>query len=145
MSLEARVWNILIEDVYKVDPEIKVRDAAEIMLEKNVGCLLVSGTKGPIGIVTERDVLRRVTAAGLNPNHVLVKDIMSFPLIGVSPETSLGDAAKKMIDNGIKRLAVQADDGKFVGLVTMTDFLKWMAKQEALSDSLINYLNYGVP
>ncbi len=50
-----------------------------------------------------------------------------------------------MMDNADKRLVVMSEDGTFLGLVTMTDIVRWVAKQEELSDSLINYLNHDVP
>ncbi len=145
MSLEAKVKNIVVEVVHKVRPESTARDAAELMVEKEVGCLVVSGDEGPIGMVTERDVLKKVTAAGVDPNKVRVGQIMSGPLIAVTLETSVGDSAKKMIDNGVKRLVVMSEDGDFLGLVTMTDIVRWLAKREELSGSLLNYLNYDVP
>ena len=145
MSLEAMVKNLVVEVVHKVSPESSVHDAASLMLEKDISCLLVSGVEGPIGIITERDILRRVTAVRLDPGKVRVKDVMSSPLVSVDPETSVGDAAKKMIESEIKRLVVMSKDGAFMGLITMTDIVRWVARQEELSDSLLNYLNFGVP
>ncbi len=145
MSLEARVKNILIEVVHKVRTESTAREAASLMVERDVGCLIVSSDQGPVGLITERDILRKVTALGKNPERVRVRDIMSVPLVSVTLETSIGDAAKKMMDNQIKRLAVVGSDGTFLGLVTMTDIVRWVAKQKELSESLINYLSFDVP
>jgi len=145
MSLEAKVRNIVVEGVHKLRPEATAREAAALMLEKDVGCLIVSGREGPVGMVTERDILRKVTVAGKDPNRVHVSEIMSVPLIAVTLETSIGDAAKKMTDNRIKRLAVMGENGTFLGLVTTTDIVRWMAGQKELSESLINYLTYGIP
>ena len=114
------------------------------MVEKDVGCLLVSGSDGPVGIVTQKDVLKRVTSRRASPELTKVKDVMSSPLISVGQETSIGDAAKKMIEMGIKRLVVTGEDGGFRGLVTMTDIVRWVANQEKLTDSLINYLMHEV-
>ena len=115
------------------------------MLEKKVGCLIVTGSGGAIGMVTERDILRKVTAAGIDPRKVRVSQIMSTPLVAVSMETSIGEAAKKMTENGIKRLVVMGEEGTFLGLVTMTDVVRWLAKREELSESLVNYLFFDVP
>lgn len=145
MSLEAKVKNIVVEVVHKIRPESSAQEAAVRMLEKDIGCLVVSGAQGPIGMITERDILRKVTAARIDPSKVRVGDIMSTPLISVTPEASVGDAAKKMIDYHIKRLAVMVEDGTFLGLVTMTDVIRWMAKQKELTESLVNYLSYDVP
>jgi CBS domain-containing protein len=122
-----------------------VIDAASLMLEKDVGCLIVSQEKGAVGIITERDILRKVTAAGVDPRKVSVKDIMSLALVVATIDTPIGDAAKKMIDNRVKRLVILGKDGAFVGLVTMTDLIRWMAKESEVSDALLDYLTYDVP
>jgi CBS domain-containing protein len=145
MAPETTVSSIIIEVVYTVRPESTAQEAASTMVEKGVGCLLVSGNQGALGMLTERDILRKVTSAGANPRRIRVREIMSFPLIGTSNDTPIGDAAKKMIENRIKRLAVMKEDGTFLGLVTMTDIVRWMANQKELSDSLVDYLKYNVP
>lgn len=145
MSAEAKVKSVMIEDVHQARLESTVRDAASLMVEKDIGCLLVSGSKGPVGIVTERDILRKVTATARDPSKVRVKEIMSTPLISVPIDTPIGDAAKKMIECNIKRLAVTDTGGAFLGLVTMTDIIRWTAQQKELSESIVNYLMFNVP
>jgi CBS domain-containing protein len=145
VSLEAKVKNIVVEVVHKVRPESTAREAAAIMVERGVGCLIVSGIEGPVGMVTERDLLRKAMSNGADPNRVRIRDIMSVPLISVTMDTSVGEAAKKMVENNIKRLAVVGEDGTFLGLITMTDIVRWVAKQKELSEALINYLTYDVP
>jgi len=134
-----------VEVVHMIGMESSAQEAAALMLEKEVGCLVVSSSKGPIGMITEKDVLRKVTAIGANPGKVLVRDIMSLPLITVTADATVGAAAKKMIDSGIKRLVVLGEDGRFQGLITMTDIIRWMARQTELSDSVAEYLAYDVP
>ena len=140
MAIETNVGSIMIEVVHMTRGEATVVEAASVMLEKDVSCLVVAGKEGPIGMITERDILRRVTAARLNASRVRVKDIISAPLIATSMDSSIGDAAKKMIENNIKRLVVLGQDGTFLGLVTMTDLVRWLAKEKELSDALIDYL-----
>ena len=137
---EAKVKSIMIEAVHATSGEASVLEAASVMLEKDLSCLVVTGREGPIGIVTERDILRRVTAARLDASKVRVKDIMSTPLVAISVDSSISDAARKMIENDIKRLVVLGQDGTFLGLVTMTDLVRWLAKEKELSDALIDYL-----
>ena len=144
MSLESSVRSIIVNSIHRVFPETSVYEAAGLMVDKDVGCLLVSGNDGPVGIVTQKDVLRRVTSRRVNPELTKVKDVMSSPLISIGQETSIGDAAKKMIEMGIKRLVVTGEDGDFRGLITMTDIVRWVANQEKLSDSLIDYLMHEV-
>jgi len=114
------------------------------MLEKDIGSLVVSMGKTPVGIVTERDVLRKVTSVGDDPRKIRVRDIMSTTLITAPTGLSIGEAAKKMVSNKIKRLVVVDNEGNLTGLLTATDLIRWMAKQETLVDSLINYLMHDV-
>ena len=145
MSVDTKVKSIVVELVHKIRPEASAQEAAALMVEKDIGCLVVSGNEGPVGLVTERNILRKLAAVRGDPSRVRVREIMSAPLISVSMDTSIGDTAKKMIDYHIKRLVVMGEDGTFLGLVTMTDIVRWMAKQEKLSESLINYLMFDVP
>ncbi len=145
VSLATKVRGLVVDDVFQVEPEVTTRDAAVQMVEKGVGSLLVSGGGGPIGIVTDRDILRKVTAAGRDSGRVKVRDIMSLPLIGVTPEATVGDAVKEMVGHGVKRLAVVEESGAFVGLITMTDIVAWLARQKELSDSLVDYFLYDLP
>lgn len=144
MSLEEPIGPIVTRDVRIIDAETPVRDAAALMVKEGIGCLVVFSLKGAIGIVTTRDILRKVTAAGEDPNSLLAKDIMTSPLISTSILSTVGEAAKLMVKEGIKRLIVTDDDGGFAGLLTMTDMVRWMASKEQLSDSLMNYLKYEV-
>jgi len=144
MSLEEWIEPIVTKVVRIIDAESPVIEAASLMVKEQVGCLVVFTLQGPTGIVTERDMLRKVTAPGKDPSRLLVKDIMSSPLISTPIQTTVGEAAKLMIKEGVKRLIVTDGDGKFAGLVTMTDMVRWMASKEQLSDSLMNYLKYEV-
>ncbi len=135
----------MVEQVVLVDPDATVQEAASLMVQKKVSCLLVSGRLGAIGIVTERDILRKVTAVPRNSAKMRVKDVMSTPLIEVTMSTSIGDAAKRMVDNNVRRLVIVGEDGSLAGLVTITDLIRWVATQAELSDSLVNYLKYDVP
>jgi CBS domain-containing protein len=145
MAMDNEIKNLVVEVVHKIRPEGTVLEALRTMLEKDVGCLVVSGVGGPIGMVTEKDILRKVTARSRDPGKVQVREVMSSPLISTSMDTSVGDAAKKMIESKIKRLVVMGEDGSFLGLVTMTDIVRWVASRKELSDSLVNYLMYDVP
>jgi CBS domain-containing protein len=144
VSLEEGIAPIVTKDVRITDAETTVKDAATLMVKEKIGCLVIFSLKGAIGIVTERDMLRKVTAPGNDPNKMLVREIMSRPLITTSIHTTVGEAAKLMIKEDVKRLIVTDGDGGFAGLLTMTDMVRWMASKEQLSDSLMDYLKYEV-
>ena len=144
MSLEAKISGLMKGEVHKIHHDSTISEAAGVLLAKDIGSLVVTGTEGPVGLITVRDILRKVTAARADPGEVRVKDVMSYPLISVSAEGTVGEAAKKMTEMKIKRLGVTDDRGRLTGIVTMTDIVGYVAKQEELSDSLIRYLMYDV-
>ena len=122
--MSVRVRDIMVKDVVTIHSEKTVYDAAKLMSEKMVGCLIVveNGYK-PVGIITERDFVRRVLAKDKDPHKTLVKEVMSTPLISVRPELSVVVASQEMAEHKIRRLAVVEDD-KLVGIVTSFDLTK---------------------
>ena len=98
-------------------------DAAKVMREKGIGSLVVVDRGGPTGIVTERDLVTKVAASDLQPSHVLIKDIMTSPLVAVHPHEEVAEAAKLMSQRKIRRLPV-IEQGKLVGMVTENDIIR---------------------
>lgn len=123
-------------EVLSIDAEATVYDAARKMIEANVGAMLVS-TDGRIsGIVTERDYLRRVTLEGRADKETPVREIMSSPLIVVSPETTVEECMSLMTERRIRHLPV-ATHGEIVGVVSIGDVVKFTSKQQSVQ---IQYL-----
>jgi len=111
--------------VKTIRPTNTVREASEVMNENHIGSLVVvSGTGGVVGIITETDVLRSV-AAGQNPTETKVQDIMSTKLITIEPYRTLEDAAEIMTKNNIKKLPVVEDNGRLVGIITTSDLIAY--------------------
>ena len=79
----------------------------------------------PVGIITERDIVRRVISEDKDPKITKATDIMSKPLITVQEDTHLYDVAKKMVKHKIRRLPVVNDNNTLVGIVTITDIIKY--------------------
>ncbi|MEM2094101.1 MAG: CBS domain-containing protein [Candidatus Bathyarchaeia archaeon] len=116
------VEEIMSRNVVTIRPDANIEQAAKIMGEKHIGSLLVLDEGKVIGIVTERDLLSKVLAKGKEPASVLVKDVMSYPVVSVRPSITIKEAAAKMIaEKG--RLVVMADD-RVVGIITASDLIK---------------------
>ena len=98
------------------------------MSQKEVGDLIVVDNEIPIGIVTERDFVRRVIAKGRDASDTPVSYVMSKPLITISPDASINVAARKMTKHGIRRLPV-LQDHKLVGIIVVSDFAKHLGKK----------------
>jgi CBS domain-containing protein len=113
----------MVTDVVTVGANVNVRRAVRVMNDFEIGCLIVVENGSVVGILTERDVLKRVVDEGRKPEETLVKDVMSKPLITISSEASLENAIELMFKHKIKKLPV-VENGKLVGLVTFTDLVR---------------------
>ena len=125
--MSVQVKDIMIKDVITIDHSKSVSDVAKIMDKKKVGCVVVLKDGSPTGIVTERDLIRRVLAKNRNPAETKVSEVMSTPLISVRPELSVLVAAQEMSERKIRRLAV-VEDGKLVGIITSFDLAKHLGE-----------------
>lgn len=128
------VREILVREVMSSRPrtgttDMTVKEAAALMLREGVGSLIVLEDGEPVGILTERDILYKVVALGKTPSRTMVEKVMSSPVITISPEANISEAAKRMSDLHLRRLPV-VEDGKLSGMLTEKDILK-------LSPSLI--------
>ncbi len=123
-------------DVLQIDGGATVFDAITKMVEANVGSLLVADGGEIVGIVTERDYLRRVTLEGRTEKETAVRDIMSSPLYVVTPETLIDECMALMTDRRIRHVPV-VDGGEVVGIVSIGDLVKFISKQQAFE---IKYL-----
>jgi signal-transduction protein with cAMP-binding, CBS, and nucleotidyltransferase domain len=127
--------------VLSVDADASVLEAAEQMLDANVGAMLVSVRGRITGIVTERDYLRRVTLEGRNDRETAVREIMTSPLIVVTPETTIEDCMALMTEQRIRHLPV-AEHGHIVGVVSIGDVVKFQSKQQSVQiQYLTEYIN----
>lgn len=99
-----------------------VRDAVRKMNKFRIGCLVVMQGDRPVGILTERDIMRKVIESCVDPSLIKVSDVMSTPIMTIGPETSLEEAARIMSRKHIKKLPV-VEGSKLVGIVTSTDLM----------------------
>jgi CBS domain-containing protein len=103
-------------------------DAAKLMIKSKVGAVVVTKAGKPVGIVTERDVLKKVAASSKPAKDIAVKSIMSSPLITIKAIDSIETAAAVMSKNRIKRLVVLEQDGSLAGVLSITDIARKLAK-----------------
>lgn len=126
------VREIMTKDVIVADPDCSVLDAARKMAAKRIGGLVVTRAGRPVGLVTERDILWKVTAKEKNPKKVAVREIMTSPVVTVTPLSTLRAAARLMISHNVRRLVVTRLDN-VEGIVTARDvvggFLETWARE----------------
>ena len=123
-------------EVLEIEGSASVFEAVKSMVEANVGSLLVTEDGEVAGIVTERDYLRRVALEGRTDKETPVREIMSSPLIVVTPQTTVDECMALMTDRRIRHVPV-VDDGKVVGIVSIGDVVKFKSKQQSFE---IQYL-----
>ncbi len=138
---------VILEDkggeVFAIDADASVFEAVQQMVELNAGSLLVTESGEITGIVTERDYLRRVALHGLDDRETLVREIMSSPLIVVTPETTVDECMALMTDRRIRHVPV-VDDGKVVGVVSIGDLVKFKSQQQSFEiQYLTQYITTG--
>jgi CBS domain-containing protein len=131
--------------VYTVAPNVTVRQAVREMNEKGVGALLVLVEDDPVGIFTERDVLRRVVDEGRNPRSTHVGDVMTRDVLVVEPGTPIEQVMATMTERRIRHLPV-LENGHLVGLISIGDVTRWMSQnQEAHIQRMTDYITGRAP
>lgn len=118
-------------------------EAAQKMTELKIGALVVLENDKLIGIISERDILRKVLAKGLDPQKTSIQSIMTTDLITVTPSTTVREAMHIVTNKRIRHLPV-VEEGKLVGLISIGDLtrsaMEWQEQQIA---SLTNYIQGG--
>jgi CBS domain-containing protein len=128
--------------VLEIDGESSVFEAVQLMVENNVGSLLVTERGEVAGIVTERDYLRRVTLEG-RTEEAPVREIMSAPLVVATLETTVDECMAMMTDRRIRHIPV-VEGEQVVGLVSIGDLVKFKSKLQSFEIQFLNdYITAG--
>jgi CBS domain-containing protein len=123
--------------VLQIEADASVFEAVEMMVEANVGSLLVTEGGEISGIITERDYLRRVALEGRADKETAIREIMSSPLIVGTPQTTIDQCMALMTDQRIRHVPV-VDGGVVVGIVSIGDIVKFKSRQQSVE---IQYLH----
>ena len=126
--------------VFSIELTASVFEAASLMEQKNIGALLVLEGERIAGIVTERDLARKMVLADRSPRQTPVRDIMHSPVQCVHPRHTNEECMALMTQKRLRHLPV-TDDGKLIGLVSIGDLVKDMiSEQEFIIQQLEHYI-----
>jgi len=115
--------DIMSKKVVSIEPSVSATEVAKLMDRNNVSCVVLMLNEEPYGIVTERDLLSKITALDKRSSEIKAEEIMSSPVTLVSSFTPTDEVAQKMVESKIRRVVV-VDGHQPVGIITVTDFVK---------------------
>jgi CBS domain-containing protein len=152
-NITLRVEDVMVKEVIKINENVTTRKAAVLMNKHEIGCL-IAVDKGKIsGILTERDLLKRVVAEAKDASKLRVRDVMTSPLVTAEPKMDLGEAVRLMFQMKIKKLPV-VEDKRLMGLVSLTDIarfqpqmielIKFLAGSQTTPKSMLKVIDHYI-
>ena len=126
--------------VYSIRPDATVREALELMAQKNIGALLVMDGPALAGIFSERDYARKVVLQGRSSNDALVQDIMTAQVITVQAAQNIDECMQIMTDKHVRHLPI-LEGQRVIGLISIGDVVReMMAHQKTIIEQLHSYI-----
>jgi CBS domain-containing protein len=135
VDMTLRVEDVMVKEVITIDEEMTIKEAADVMNKFEIGCLIAVGKGKAAGILTERDLLKRIVAEGKDAAKIHVKDVMTSPLVVAEPKMDLAEAVKLMFQMQIKKLPV-VEGTRLVGLVSLTDIARFQPQMMTIVKQL---------
>ncbi|MDH3313412.1 MAG: CBS domain-containing protein [Nitrosopumilus sp.] len=130
-----QVRDIMQKNVITIESDKTALDAAIILREKEISFLVITEGEKPTGIVTERDIVRKIAAKNLEASSIPLEKIMSKKFKWVSPDSAIEDAVQKMLNNSIRRLIVLENE-KLAGVVTQTNLAEFLRSKLLINGTI---------
>ncbi len=118
------VREIMSVNVITMSPDATVLEVAKSMASMDIGSIIIVDKERAVGIITETDIVTRVIAEQKDPKTTNAKEVMSSPLVHITPDTALTEAMRVMTRAGIRRVAILKNDS-LAGIITSRDILRW--------------------
>lgn len=130
------VRDVMSKAIKVVRPDTLVKEVVATMNKFDIGSIVVVKGDRPVGIITERDILRRIVEPCLAPETLRAREVMTSPVVSIDANTSIDEAANAMAKKGIKRLLVLEAE-KLVGILTFTDIVTQVPKMLSILEELV--------
>jgi len=132
-----QVRDIMEKNVITIQENKSALDAAKLISEKDISFLVIVKDDKPIGVITERDFVRKIAAQDKQASLIVLSEIMSYKFRWVEPSTEIEDAVQKMLNHNIRRLIVLEDE-KLVGVITQTDLTDFLRSKLLIEGTVKN-------
>ena len=132
-----QIRDIMEKNVITIEHDKSSLDAANLINEKDISFLVVVKDDNPIGVVSERDFVRKIVAENKQASDIPLSKIMSYKFRWVEPTTEIEDAVQKMLNHNIRRLLVLENE-KLVGVITQTDLASYLRSKLLIEGTVKN-------
>ena len=130
------VRDVMSKNVKVVRPDSSVKEVVATMIKFDIGSIIVVQGNRPVGIITERDILRRIVQPCLAPETLTARQIMTSPVITINETASIDEATTLMVRKNIKKILV-LDNSKLAGIVTLTDIVTKVPTMLSILEELL--------
>ncbi|MDH5634544.1 MAG: CBS domain-containing protein [Candidatus Bathyarchaeota archaeon] len=131
-----QVRDVMSKDVKVVRPDTLVKEVVATMNKFNIGSIIVVQSDRPVGIITERDILKRIVEPCLAPETLRAREVMSSPVVTIRDIVSIDEAAKIMVRRRLKKLLVM-EENKLAGILTFTDIVTQVPNMLGILEELV--------
>ncbi len=132
-----QIRDIMKKNVITIQEDTSALDAAKLISEKDISFLVIVKDGKPIGVITERDFVRKIAAQDKQAALIPLSEIMSYKFRWVEPSTEIEDAVQKMLNHNIRRLIVLENE-KLVGVITQTDLADFLRSKLLIEGTVKN-------
>ena len=133
----SKARDIMQKNVITIELEKTVQYASTILKDNDISFLVVVENSKPVGIVSERDIVRKIVAENKEASKIQLESIMSKKFKWVEPNSSIESAVQKMLNNNIRRLVVLEDEN-LVGVITQTDLTEFLRSKILINSTIEN-------
>ena len=133
----SKARDIMQKDVITIELEKTAQYASTILKDNDISFLVVVEDSKPVGIVSERDIVRKIVAENKEASKIQLESIMSKKFKWVEPNSSIESAVQKMLNNNIRRLVVLEDEN-LVGVITQTDLTEFLRSKILINSTIEN-------